>query len=391
MLGTGFIARYYANALLGHRRMDKIVNVYSRNEEHAKEFANQYGSLKWTTNMEEAISDKDVDIVCIALPNNLHEQAVLLCCKHKKGVMITKPLGRNSIEAKNMLKAVEEAGIFNGYLEDTVYSPKFLKANEKIQQGGIGKVLWAKSRETHNGPHSSWFWDVSLAGGGCLLDLGCHCVELIRSYIGKGIKPLEVMCWADTQLKPIDAEDHAIGLIRFENGAIGQFEVSWIFRGGMDVRDEITGSEGTIWINNAMRTGIEIFSTVTGNNYVAEKTELSTGWLFPQGDELNDFGYYNMFTDIMEAFNSGRAPVETFYDGYVVNEILDAAYRSAKSGMWEPVALSPWRGATGSVMEKEYVEFDNDHFLIKEEITHGGKRKVIIMNKHTRQLRDHII
>lgn len=53
------------------------------------------------------------------------------------------------------------------------------------------------------------------------------------------------MCWADTQVKPIDAEDHAIGLVKYENGAIGQFEVSWTFRGGMDLRDEVMGSEGT--------------------------------------------------------------------------------------------------------------------------------------------------
>ena len=65
------------------------------------------------------------------------------------------------------------------------------------------------------------------------LDLGCHCIEISRNYIGKDIKPIEVMCWGDTQVKPIDAEDHAIGLVKYENGAIGQFEVSWTFRGGL--------------------------------------------------------------------------------------------------------------------------------------------------------------
>ena len=63
------------------------------------------------------------------------------------------------------------------------------------------------------------------------------------------------MCWAATQVKPIEAEDHAIALVKYENGAIGQFEVSWVFRGGMDLRDEVMGTEGTIWINNFLRTG----------------------------------------------------------------------------------------------------------------------------------------
>ena len=88
----------------------------------AKKFAEDYACAHWTTEMEEAIAHPSVDIVCIALPNNLHEAAVMLCCKHKKAVMTTKPLGRNAAEAKRMLLAVEEAGIFNGYLEDLVYT-----------------------------------------------------------------------------------------------------------------------------------------------------------------------------------------------------------------------------------------------------------------------------
>ena len=66
----------------------------------------------YTSNMEEAIAHPEVDVVCIALPNNVHEEAVMLCCKHKKAVITTKPLGRNGAEAMRMLKAVEEAGIF---------------------------------------------------------------------------------------------------------------------------------------------------------------------------------------------------------------------------------------------------------------------------------------
>ena len=95
------------------------------------------------------------------------------------------------------------------------------------------------------------------------------------------------MCWADTQVKPIDAEDHGIGLVKYENGAIGQFEVSWTFRGGMDLRDEVIGTEGTIWINSFLRTGFEMFTTGKGADYVAEKAESNTGWLFPVGDEAN--------------------------------------------------------------------------------------------------------
>jgi predicted dehydrogenase len=383
MLGSGFIGRFYADSLQGYRSKDKIVTIYSRREESAKKFANDYKVAFATTEMEAAINRPEVQVVCISLPNNLHEQAVMLCCKHKKAVITTKPLGRNAEEAKRMLEAVEKAGIFNGYLEDLVYTPKFLKALESVKAGSLGRILWAKSRETHPGPHSDWFWDIEQAGGGCILDLGCHCVEIARSYIGKNIKPVEVMCWADTQVKPIDAEDHAIGLVKYENGAIGQFEVSWTFRGGLDLRDEVMGTEGTIWINSFLRTGFEMFTSGKGANYVAEKAESNSGWLFPVGDELNELGYNHMFMDMFNAMENGTAPKETFYDGYVVNSILDAAYKSAKTKQWEPVKLDIWRGKEGVSKDSHLVEYDADHYLVKEEVTHYGAKKWILKNKKT--------
>jgi len=391
MLGSGFIGRFYADALQGYRTRDKVVSIYSRREESAQKFANDYQCAHWTTNMEEAIANPDVDIVCIALPNNLHEAAVMLCCKYKKAVMTTKPLGRNAAEAKRMLLAVEAAGIFNGYLEDLVYTPKFIKAEASVREGALGRILWAKSRETHPGPHSEWFWDIEQAGGGCILDLGCHCVEIARSYIGKDIKPIEVMCWADTQVKPIDAEDHAIGLIKYENGAIGQFEVSWTFRGGLDLRDEVMGTEGTIWINSFLRTGFEMFTTGSGGDYIAEKAESNTGWLFPVGDELNELGYNHMFMDMFNAKEKGIDPKETFYDGYIVNAILDAAYASAKSKLWEPVQLDIWRGKTGLSKESHLVNYDAEHWLIKEEMTHFGTKKLILKNKLSGLITERVI
>ncbi len=383
MLGSGFIGRFYADSLQGYRSKDKIVSIYSRKEESTKKFAADYHVPFSTINMEEAIARPEVEVVCISLPNNLHEEAVMLCCKHKKAVITTKPLGRNAAEAQRMLEAVEKAGIFNGYLEDLVYTPKFIKANESVKNGALGRILWAKSRETHPGPHSDWFWDIEQAGGGCILDLGCHCVEITRSYIGKDIKPIEVMCWADTQVKPIDAEDHAIGLVKYENGAIGQFEVSWTFRGGLDLRDEVMGTEGTIWINSFLRTGFEMFTTGKSTDYVAEKAESNSGWLFPVGDELNELGYNHMFMDMFNAMEKGVQPKETFYDGYVVNAVLDAAYKSAKTKLWEPVQLNIWRGRTNVGKDSHLQSYDADHYLVKEEVTHYGAKKLILKNKKT--------
>ena len=107
MLGSGFIGRFYTDSLHGYRNKDRVVSIYSRREESAKKFAEDYDVPHWTTDMEKSISRPEVDVVCISLPNNLHEEAVHLCCKHNKAVICTKPLGRTAEEAKRMVEAVE--------------------------------------------------------------------------------------------------------------------------------------------------------------------------------------------------------------------------------------------------------------------------------------------
>lgn len=388
ILGGGFIGRFYAESLIGRRGKDTVEVVFSRSEETVQRFAEDYNVPHATTDMETAVKNAAADMVIIGLPNFQHEEAVNLCVKHKKAVLCTKPLGRNAEEGFRMMKAVEEAGIFAGYLEDLCYTPKFLKSLKSVQDGAIGRVLWAKSRETHPGPHSDWFWDKNFAGGGAILDMGCHCIEIARNFIGKDIKPVEVMCWADTQVKPIEAEDHAIGLVKYENGAIGQFEASWTFRGGMDLRDEVMGTEGTIWVNSWLRTGFEMFTSGEGKGYLVEKAETANGWQFPVGDEAHELGYPNMFIDMFDAFEKGEQPQETFYDGYIVNAIVDAAYKSAETKKWEPVELKEWRGQTGLSKPSVYKAYDDKHWLIKEEILPNGDKVVIVKDKETGEIKE---
>jgi predicted dehydrogenase len=383
ILGSGFIARFYADALVAQRRKDEITMVYSRTESNAKKFADDYKVPNYSTNIKECVQHKDVDAVIIALSNDMHLESVLASAEAGKHVLCTKPLGRNATEALQMLQAVDKANVMGGYLEDLCYTPKFLKSLASIRSGSIGEVIWAKSRETHPGPHSDWFWDKEKSGGGAMVDLGCHCVEISRNFIGKNNKPVEVMCWADTRVHPIDAEDNALGWVKYENGAIGQFEVSWSFRGGMDLRDEVMGTEGTIWINNFLRTGFEMFTSGKAGSYVAEKAESTSGWLFPVGDEVNELGYNHMFTDMFDAIENERQPNENFYDGYVVNAILDAAYDSAASKKWEPVKLEEWRGVAGKKEAKQMNSYDENYYLIKEEVLPSGEKKFIIKNKTT--------
>ena len=389
MLGTGLIGDFYTSTLHGQRGRDRVRVVYSRSAERGAAFSQRWGIPEHLTDMAAAVNHPDTDVVIVGLPNHLHEEAVGLVAAAGKSVLCTKPLGRTADEAHRILASVEKAGVFGGYLEDLCYTPKTLKAVASVEAGAIGDVTWVRSRETHPGPHSAWFWDGRLTGGGAIIDLGCHCIEIVRNFVGKDNRPLEVLCHTDTLVHPISDEDNAIALIRFESGAIGQFEVSWTFRGGMDLRDEVAGTHGTIWMNHFLRTGFEMFSAGGGGGYVAEKAETSAGWLFPVGDEVSELGYVDMFSDMFDSIEAGRQPRETLYDGYVVNAIMDACYRSAASHGWAPVELE-WRGGSTPRIASTPETFDGQ-VVIKREILPDGRHKLILKDPSSGDFTDRVV
>jgi len=205
LLGAGLIGTFYTMTIHGRRGRDRIHTICAQTLEEAEAFARKWGIPKWTADLKTAIEDPETDLVIIGLPNNLHKTACLLAVEAGKPFLCTKPLGRTAAEAMEILRAAEKAGAFAGYLEDLVYTPKTLKALASVRAGALGQVLWVRSRETHPGPHSAWFWDKEIAGGGAIVDMGCHCIEIIRNFIGKGVRPIEVLCTADTLVHPIAA------------------------------------------------------------------------------------------------------------------------------------------------------------------------------------------
>lgn len=146
MLGAGLIGNFYTVTLLGGRSRDQICIVCAESEAEAKVFAEKHGIPRWTADIAKAVNDPETDLVVVGLPNYLHKEAVFLAAAAGKAVLCTKPLGRNASEAFEMLEAVEKAGVFHGYLEDLVYTPKTLKSIMSANNGALGKVLWTRSR-----------------------------------------------------------------------------------------------------------------------------------------------------------------------------------------------------------------------------------------------------
>ena len=337
LLGSGFVANFYMLGLQNVANWEMPV-LCSPTAEHAKAFAEKWSIAEWETDSQKVLEREDLDLILLAVPNYVHQELAIATARAGKNMVCTKPLARTAAEAREMLDAVRAAGVMHGYAETEVFSPAVIKAREFIEMGAIGDVLTVRSREAHAGPHTPWFWKKELAGGGALLDMGCHCIEAARYFIGKDTKIVEVLAWGDRLYHHdrTDAEDSAVLLMRFEGGQLGQAELSWIARGGLDLRNEVYGTEGTIFTDVTRDTPVKVFSR-PGAGYVVEKGEAETGWLFPPVDEAWIYGYQEEMKHFVECVEKGEMPRENFEDGYIVNVILDAAYKSMQSKRWEPV------------------------------------------------------
>lgn len=340
LLGSGFVADFYLQGLRDIPMARAVAN-YSRDAKRAADFGATHGIARQHTSIEDLCGDDDVDMVVIALPNHLHLEATRIAAAAGKAIVCTKPLARNAQEAAEMVRIVREAGVLNGYAETEVFSPSVMKARAMIEAGAIGDVINVRAREAHSGPHAPHFWDAEVAGGGALLDLGCHTIEVVRYFFGKEVSMTEVFAWGATVTHgdKTTGEDNAIALVKFGERGMSVTEASWSMKGGMELRNEVTGTDGRL-VTDTTSTPIYGFISKPAG-YLMEKADADTGFVFPIPDEARVYGYHEELRHFAECYLEGTEPRETFVDGYIINSALDACYRSMKSGQWEKIELDP--------------------------------------------------
>lgn len=330
------MADFYLRALQSVRGHEVTV-VAARSVEKGQALADLYQIPAVTETAASLAERDDVDLVVVALPQDLHVEAVAAAAAAGKGVVCTKPLGRNADEAAECYRLVTEAGVWHGYAETEVFAPGLVKAKELVDSGAIGRVTRVRAREAHGHPHPH-ARDGSRSGGGPLRTLGCHCVAIARWFL-EGATPVEVFAWGGRITRDdVTTEDEALALIRFDDGRIGQVEAGWGHVAGLDVRNEIQGTEGYIATDETGSTGLRAFAGRSAG-YVLEKAGADTGWMTPVANEPWTYGYRDEFAHFVECFASGVAPRQTLRDGVIDNAVIDAAYRSMQSGGWESIAL----------------------------------------------------
>ena len=332
ILGAGLISAIHLESYLRFVPDAEIVAVYARDAEKAKAFAEKHHIPQWYTDMHEAISASGCDVVDICLPNFLHAEATLIAAENRKHVIIEKPLAVTLEQADEMIAACKKNKVKLMYAEELCFAPKYERARQMVKEGAVGSVYMLKQSEKHSGPHSDWFYDVDLAGGGVLMDMGCHAFGWFRWMLGN-LKVKSVMGTMNTVLhkEKTKGEDNSVVIIEFENGTIGVAENSWAKLGGMDDRCEIHGTEGVIYADLFMGNASLVYSK-PGYGYASEKADTTQGWSFPIFEEVFNQGYPHELKHFIECVREDKTPLVTGEDGRAVLEIIYAAYAAAGTG-----------------------------------------------------------
>ncbi|WP_419700772.1 Gfo/Idh/MocA family protein [Mucilaginibacter sp. NFX135] len=332
ILGAGFITDIHMESYHRFIPEAEVVAVYARNPDKAKAFAEKYKIPQWFDDIDKLIAESDCEVVDICLPNYLHAQATIKAANAGKHIIIEKPLAVTLEEADEMIAVCKANNVKLMYAEELCFAPKYERARQLVKDGAVGEVFMLKQGEKHSGPHSDWFYDINLAGGGVIMDMGCHALGWFRWMLNHA-KVSNVYATMSTVFHKgrTKGEDNSVIIVEFENGVTAVAENSWAKHGGMDDRCEIYGTGGVIYADLFMGNAAVTYSR-EGYGYAMEKADTSKGWSFTIFEEAFNQGYPHELKHFIDCVRHDKTPLVTGEDGRAVLEIIYAAYASAGQG-----------------------------------------------------------
>jgi predicted dehydrogenase len=258
-----------------------------------------------------------------------------------KHIIIEKPLAVTLEEADAMIAACKKAGVKLMYAEELCFAPKYERVRQLVNEGAIGKIYMLKQSEKHSGPHTDWFYDIKFAGGGVMMDMGCHAIGWCRWMLNNAkVKSVYASMSTVSHNERTKAEDNSIVIIEFENGVTAVAEDSWAKHGGMDDRCEVYGTGGVMYADLFMGNAAITYSK-NGYGYAMEKADTTVGWSFTVFEEAFNQGYPHELKHFIECVQQNKQPLVTGEDGRAVLEVIYAAYASAAEGKKISLPFTP--------------------------------------------------
>jgi myo-inositol 2-dehydrogenase/D-chiro-inositol 1-dehydrogenase len=309
-----------------------VVAVASPSPGHARALADRYGIARSFQDYRDMLRERDIEMVTIVAPNHLHLAMTRDAAMAGKHIVCEKPLCLSLEDAEEMIDVCRRQGVLLMYGEELPFVPKYAKAKEMAREGAFGRIHLVKQSERHSGPHGAWFWDMDRAGGGALMDMGCHGIAFCWWFLDRpAVK--SVYCQMGTQLHVdrTEGEDNSLCIIEFEGGAVGLVENSWSHLAGMDDRIEVHGSAGVTYADLHRGNALWTYSE-PGYGYAVEKAPTTKGWSFPIFDEHYNYGMPQELRHFARCVRAKETPLLTGEDGRAVLEMMLAAYASAGEG-----------------------------------------------------------
>lgn len=320
IVGAGFIAGLYRQSLKQVNGAE-IAAVASPNR--AQAFAQRHHLEHHYADYHTMIDEADIDAVLIATPNNLHADICIAAAEAGKHVFCDKPLAMSLAEADTMIAACDRAGVTLMYGENLLFAPMYGRLRDLVKADNIGQPFLVRQSQCHGGPYSPWFWDIERAGGGVLLDMGCHSIRSICYTLDAWPEAVTATLGRYLHAEKTVADDHATILLHFPGGVLGIAENSWAMPGGED-RLAAYGPNGRLEAN------LERGPTIA--MYTASPAGASGpgGWQYPSYDEARQFGFPQELQHFVDVIRGHEILRSTGLDGRRILEIICAAYESAR-------------------------------------------------------------
>jgi len=335
--GAGFAAETHAD---GYSRfpLAEMVAVSSLSEERARDFARRWCIPHFTTHWQDLIERRDVDLLSVCVPTNMHRDLTVAAAEAGKHVICEKPLTTSLAKADEMIQATRGNKVRLFYAENWLFAPAMQRIAHLVRNDAIGKVLYYRGRECSGTTHSRYSRQKDYAGGGTLMHMSVHPLGFglaLKENVAVSSVYAALSGGGPANLvhKDFDGEDFAIALVSFEDGTWCLVEADFITKGGLDDEVEIFGSLGTIKANFSQSSPIRVFSE-KGYDYAVEKAETTMGWSFPMPEERRSQGWIDEIEHFLTCI---RDDLPSRYGsdamgGRRVLEVALAGYESARQG-----------------------------------------------------------
>jgi len=372
LVGCGFMGRTHSNA---HRRVGNFFDLEYQpvlkaicdfNEDKAKAHAAKWGFESVETDWHKLLARKDIDMVDICLPNNLHKEVAIAAAKAGKMILCEKPLARDGKEALEMVKAIEKAGVPNLVSFNYRRIPAITLAKQLIDEGRLGKIFhyrakflqdWTINKTLPQGGDALWRLDVKVAGSGVTGDLLAHCIDTAL-WLNGSIETVSAM--TETFIKErthqltgkvqkVGIDDACAFLARFSNGSLATFESTRYARGHKALYTfEINGENGSLAWDLHDLTRLEYFDhkdqgAVRGWRSIhvtdGEHPYMNKWWV-PGLSIGYEHSFVHQLADFLTALAKGETAHPNFRDALETQYVCDTVLKSAKTGRWEKVPNS---------------------------------------------------